>query len=218
MDLLQELLLHEVTDGDGAYLVADARLCGIAVRIAEAVEQLWPTYTGTQAHIRSLKYVPVLYKAAQLADSWGQSPEQFATQQLAGMARLSKFWLKSLASEKYRDTQPKEEDLNLLQLRLYKSQLAVFMSRCKLYGPLLAIKDRANEFTVLFRYVLATEYGLLDIADQLHGGACLEWASSPAAQNLFQNPINDRDGLQQRAHQHSAGPDATQPSDTGRGS
>jgi hypothetical protein len=215
MNLAEELQLLEWKNSSGHMSVTRPDMCAVALRIAAAVQQIWPIYVGVPARI-GRKHIEVLYKAALLATEQGIGPEAFATQQLAGMARKSKFWLSSLASPVYAEGQPEAEELKLLQLRGYKSQLALFTSRCKLYGPQLAIRDRANSFSALFRYVLATEYALPEIAESLRKDAALEWASSTAAQDLFDKP-DDRTILQQRAPEHPASADATEPCHSGAG-
>jgi len=206
MNLATELELLEWRDDAGRMSVTRPHLCVLALRIYDTLQQLWPVYVGAAVKL-SKKHIPVLYKSAVLADEQGISAEAFVTQQLAGMARKSKFWLSSLASKTYSQDQPVSGELKLLQLRSYKSQLALFTSRCMLYGPQLAIRDRANDFSALFRFVLATEYGLTEIADSLRKDACLEWSASTAAQDLFTKP-DVRPNLQQRAPEHSAGADA----------
>jgi len=212
MKLATELELLELRDGAGRMTVAKPDMLRLAIQIAEVTQRIWPSYVGAPARF-SRKHIPVLYKAALLATEQGLSAEAFVTQQIAGMARLSKFWLSSLASPVYSNDTLNADELKLLQLRSYKAQLALFSSRCMLYGPLLAIRDQANEFSALFRFVLATEYKLPEIAERYRQAAIDEWHSSTAAQDLFTNP-NVRQSLQQGAPQYPASADVEKRSDS----
>lgn len=214
MDIQQELDHLEVRDAANRLRTPDPAVVAYALEMVEALKRQWPMYVGAPLRLAKT-HIQVLYKAALLGASLSKTPAEFVDTQLSGMAKRQKFWLSSLASPSYSEAALSDDDLKLLQLRSYKAQLALFSNRCTLYGPHLAIRDTANDFSPLFRYVLACEYGERDIADHLAESALTEWQASAAAKELFKQP---HASLQPRAHIDSPGADAQEPGAAGGGS
>lgn len=186
---VREALTHlELKDDQGRFVTADPRIVDLALRILELFQEGCRKAVGSTQLI-TRKNVAYIYKAAKLCDEYGETPELFVAKQLRGMLQFSKLWINGLASPLIHRTVEEAADVKLEAVRYYKSQLALFESRRRLYGPSLALEDEANDFSPLFRYVIANELGLQHVADAYREDAKLELAKNPVARDVFGNRL-----------------------------
>ena len=199
IDLKEQLEGLDIVE-EGRHHVADPKLVNLAVRIAELYTDGCTQAIGHSQKfgVRSLKH---LYNAAKLCDSYGETPELFVAKQIRGMLKYSKLWVNALASAAVHTSSEEDSNITLDSIRYYKSQLALFGARSRLYGPALAIEDEANDFSPLFRYVLASDLGLKHVADSYATAALKELSNNPVAKDIFGHRVGTLAGSE--AHRSS---------------
>lgn len=183
LKLREELEALDIFEDD-KHKTADPRLVDLAVRIAELYEVGVTQAVGTSQRLtrRSLHH---LYNAAKLCDQYGETPELFVAKQIRGMLKFSKLWVNALASATIHQAVDDDSNVKLDSIRYYKAQLALFDARSRLYGPALAVEDEANDFSPLFRFVLASDLGVKHVADAYETAARQELANNPVARDVF---------------------------------
>ncbi len=174
----------ELKDEHGRHIAPRPTLIDLAQELHDTFVTLYPQYVGGAAPL-SKKHATAFYRAAVLCHSRKEDPQVFVTKQLRGMAVTGKFYPKLIYSEAMTDAGDDGGDIKLDVIRHYKAQLALFDSRCKLYGPLNALTDRANDFSPLFKYVVAQEYGMKALASTFAAVALQELLNTPSAREVF---------------------------------
>lgn len=178
----------ELVDEDGRFHVPLPKFVELGERILDLFMELRSRYTHGKTRVSKKAYVQ-FYKAAILCEEQGLAPEQFVEQQLNGMARIGKFWPSAIASPKFAALAPDPNILWVRMIRHYKSQLKMFSDRSMIYGPRLTLEDGTNQFTPLFRAVMANEYGFHDIVREHFGAAQHELVTVPVAREVFGNLV-----------------------------
>jgi hypothetical protein len=140
--------------------------------------------TGSAQRITAANVVH-LYKAAQLCKELEETPEVFVATQLRGMLERNQLWLTALGSPRIHQDSLSARNVTLDAVLYYKAQLELFTARSRLYGPALAVEDDSNDFSPLFRYILAEDLKLPHIADACRAAARRELLSNPAARDVF---------------------------------
>lgn len=197
----------ELKDEAGRFITARPHLVELALRIAELYQEgCRQIKVGAQPINR--RNIIHLYNAAVLCESCQETPELFVATQLRGMLQFSKLWVNSLASRLIHDTAKSQVDIKVEAIRYYKAQLALFDLRCRLYGPALALEDEANDFSPLFRYVIAHDLGLTHVADAYASAAKTELTNNPVARDVFGNRLEQL-GIAATAFPPFAGADIT---------
>lgn len=184
MNIRKALETLELKDDRGRHISAKPGMMDLAQQICEHFIAAYPQYVGGEAPIAK-RHAVAFYKAAVLCHNRKEDPKVFVIKQLRGMAVIGKFYPRLIYSEVVTDAGDDGSDVKLDIIRHYKAQLALFDSRCKLYGPLNALTDEANDFSPLFRYVVANEYGIKALADTLVEAARKELLHTPSAGEVF---------------------------------
>jgi len=184
MDISEALKTVDFKDERGRHTVPKPAVVALAQTIFDCFITAYPNYVGGAAPV-SKKHAIAFYKAALLCLRRKEDPQVFVVKQLRGMAAIGKFFPKLIYSEKVIEACNDGNDVKLDIIRHYKAQLALFDSRCKLYGPLNALTDEANGFSPLFRYIAAREYGMKALAQSFAAAALLELKTTPSAREVF---------------------------------
>ncbi len=174
----------DLVDERGRFCVPEPELVELAERILELYRQLRPNYAPGKVTVPK-KALKQFYLAAKLCRRRRQTPEEFVTGQLEGMAQEGSFWPNAIACEKYGKTSQDHNILYVQTVRHYKSQLDTFKKCSSIYGPRLTLLDKVNQFTPLVRYWLAMKHGFEDIAAEYRESAKLEYQAKPAARDAF---------------------------------
>ena len=174
----------ELKDDKGRHIAPRPGMVELAQEIHDHFVIGYQQYTGKEAPL-SKRHATAFYKAALLCHSRKEDPKVFVVKQLRGMATTGKFFPRLIYSEVITDAGDDGSDIKLDIIRHYKAQLALFDSRCKLYGPLNALTDEANDFSPLFRYVVAHEYGMKALASTYAAAALQELQHTPSAREVF---------------------------------
>lgn len=185
MPNLEQILGHVLLrDDDGRVFTARPEIVTLAVRIAELFTEESIRMTGRAQRITAANAVHV-YKAAQLCHELGETPEVFVATQLRGMIEKHQMWLTALGSPRVHQDSLSARNVTLDAVLYYKAQLELFNARSRLYGPVLATEDDSNDFSPLFRYVIAVDLGLDCVAASCADRARRELLSNPAARDVF---------------------------------
>ena len=173
-----------IVDDDGRHHTARPQVVDVAVQIADLYVRECSRMAGRYERI-SEKSAPFLYKAAQLCLDLGKTPSEFVAVQLRGMLSSGQLWIRALASPHLHQEGASNGDVTLDAVAYYKAQLALFNDRSRLYGPTFALEDTANEFSPLFRWVLARDLGLTELAKAYAEAAHSELLTNPVARDVF---------------------------------
>lgn len=185
MSNIEQLLEHVLLrDDDGRVFTARPEVVQLAVRIAKLFTEECLRMTGKAQRITASNAVHV-YKAAQLCRELGETPEVFVATQLRGMLERNQLWLTALGSPRIHQDSLATRNVTLDAVLHYKGQLELFNSRSRLYGPVLAVEDDSNDFSPLFRYILAVDLNLPHVAAAYAERARCELLSNPAARDVF---------------------------------
>ncbi len=174
----------ELIDEDGHYHVPDSELVQIASDLLEAFNKAYPRFIRDKRIMVSNKNLIYFYKAAELARELKETPSQYVEIQLRAMSEYQLFYVTAFAN---RDMHIKANTNNVTidHVRFYKAQLELFKERVLLYGPRSAIMDESNQFTPLFRCIMANIHGFNDLVNIHKKLAIDELASRPIAQSAF---------------------------------
>lgn len=182
---LQQLLEHVLLrDDDGRVFTAKPDIVQLAVRIGDLFTEECLRMTGRAQRITAANVVHV-YKAAQLCRELGETPEVFVATQLRGMIERNQPWLTALGSTRVHEDSLAMRNVTLDAVLYYKAQLELFNARSRLYGPVLATEDASNDFSPLFRYILAEDLKLSHVAAAYEAAARRELLSNPVARDVF---------------------------------
>ena len=179
----------DLIDDEGMHHVPDPLQAALAEEILDWFVKLRPQYVPGRVTIPK-KSLPHFYRAAEICSQRGQTPALYVRQQLDGMAVVGTFWPTAIANENIAEEAGTADAANIYSVLRYKAQLDLFHSRVRLYGPILAIRDKGNPFTPLLRCVLAHEYGLTEVVDDYRDAALVELDSIPMATQVFENRID----------------------------
>lgn len=171
-------------DDAGRVITARPAVVELAVRIAELFTEECTRMTGSARRFTESNVIH-LYKAAQLCEELGETPEVFVATQLRGMLERNQLWINALSSARVHHDSLAAKNVTLDAVLYYKAQLELFSARTRLYGPVLAIEDDSNDFSPLFRYILAEDLGLSHVAAACAAAARRELLSNPAARDVF---------------------------------
>lgn len=187
INLRQTLEGLELKDDAGRHITARPEIVDLALRIADLYASECLRTVGRHQRFTS-DNAKHLYKAALLCNDLEETPEVFVATQMRGMLSSGQLWLSSLSSPRvHNNSKAFIGDVTLDAVAYYKAQLALFNDRSRLYGPTLAVEDLSNEFSPLFRWVLAHDLGLTDLASALLEDARNELLSNPIARDVFGN-------------------------------
>lgn len=183
----------DTRDDQGRFHVPDPELIETARAVARefyAQAQALAEKNDKQYPRPSNKYAVHFYRAAELCRELALTPVEYVAIQLGYMAENGAIWPNGIANKAPFDQERNtRENRNLVALRRYGAQLDLFSARSKLYGPRLALKDPANDFSPLFRCVMARRNGLDDIQDRYIAEAVLELEATPVASELFDGEL-----------------------------
>jgi hypothetical protein len=187
-DLETELASLEIRDDKGRIHVADPVVVSNALKIIELYKVYHEKYTDQPPRI-SYKSLLHFYKAALLAVSKDISVEELVARQFKRMSQIGVYRTNCIDSEKMLDESLKTVDLTLDELRRYQANIELYTSRTKLYGSELALRDSTNEFSPLFRVVMAYKLGLKETIDAYYAAALTEYQTSPIAKEVFKGEL-----------------------------
>jgi hypothetical protein len=181
-----EQLLEHVTlrDESNRLITARPNIVQLALHIADLYTEECIRMTGSAQRITAANVIH-LYKAAQLCKDLGETPEVFVATQLRGMLERNQLWLTALGSPRIHQDSISARNVTLDAVLYYKAQLELFTARSRLYGPVLAVEDDSNDFSPLFRYILAEDLQLPHVAAACRAAARRELLSNPAARDVF---------------------------------
>lgn len=155
--------------------------------VAQEILRLFIDHRGkhTPGKVTISKFaIPQFYKAGKICLAKGITPEEYLRQILMGMEFTGSFWAASIASEKCLAAAERGNASNG-DLGRYRAALATWAALSKTLGPEIAIRDPQSPFSPLLRMLLATEYGLKDVAAEHLPAALFEYRSSDTAKELF---------------------------------
>jgi hypothetical protein len=173
----------EIIDSDGHHHVPDPVVIDIGERLLNVYISLRQVYVPGPVHI-SGKNLIHFYRAAEKCFIGGVSPEKYVHDQLERMARVGKFWHSMIDA----DLPEICADHNLLWLKSYnhyKSQLDVFNTMSKIYGPRPVLEDPTIQLTPLIKALIALDLGYADIVELHREAALAELDMNKTAKDLF---------------------------------
>lgn len=202
---LEELTIQ---DAEGRYRTPDPVLVELARRIFKLyvgrMESL-AKKTGRRAARPGSKHALHFYRAAELCQELGLEAAEYVDIQVQYMSTSGSFWPNAIASRvPFELQQSDRQSRDLVALRRYKAQLDLLEARVRLYGPRSALKDPANDFTPLFRCVIARREGFDDIERRYLSQAMIELESNPVAREIFPEEVAFLDCTKHVFEQESA--------------
>ncbi len=130
-------------------------------------------------------------KAALLCSELKAEPREFTMRQVQEMVAMNVWYPSGLASRKVEyASEKKKESKALVGIASYRSQLAVFELRLKLFTPRQTLEDPVSEFSPLFTCMMAMRFGLPDIFERFRRSARLELDAIPVAREIFGKEVD----------------------------
>lgn len=191
----------EVRDEQGRHGVLDPDLEALAHQILVEFESQRSAMAppGKQFAKVGQKYALYFYRAAELCQELGLSAPEFVTVQVERMSTTGHFWPNAIANkEAFEQEQVNKHQRRLSAVRSYAAQLDLFKAREKLYGPKLALKDAANDFSPLFRCVMSRRHGVREVEEAYALQAVLELEAQPVAGEVFAGEVEFLDEYRAR--------------------
>ena len=189
LNIEAELNGLELKDEKGRVHVADPELVAMALQVIELYKIFHEKYTGHAARVSRASIV-YFYRAAVLAKGLKISPEELVARQFKSMSRIGIYRPTCISSADLLEESFKTSDVRLDELRRYKANIELYNSRTTLYGSELALRDSTNEFSPLFRVVMAHKLGLKEIVDAYYDDAVVEYQTTPVAKEVFQGDLS----------------------------
>lgn len=179
----------ELTDSQGRFDVVDPELAKLAHQIFNefsAQRQELAKASGKVAAQVSPKHAVHFYRAAELCREMDMNPIEYVALQLEHMAASGKFWPQGIANkEAFRNRESQQQERTLMALRAYRAQLDLFKARERMFGARLALIDEANDFSPLFRCVMARRHNVDAVEAKYALQAVLELDQKPIAAEVF---------------------------------
>lgn len=188
LDYRTELTHLELRDSDGRFHVASEAEVDKALKLIEMYKTHYEMYTGAQPRIsqKSLKH---FYGAVLLAAEKGLSIEELAAYQFRSMSRIGVYQTSAIDSRLLLEHALADSNVTSDALGRYRANIALFEARSKLYGPQLAVTDMTNDFTPLFRSVMAHRLQIPDVVRFCYAAAVAEYHTNPVAKELFASDL-----------------------------
>lgn len=183
-DLRTELEHVELRDESGRIHVASPFFIDLALEIYELYKLHYQRLTGYPARIGRAS-VKRFYSAAVLCHEKKLSPEEFVTYQFKTMTAVGVYQPTLLDSRDSLERAQAMSHVKLDELGRYRANLELYVARAKLYGPELAIRDSTNDFSALFRAVMAHRLGLTDVVAKYYSAALDEYRATQVSKELF---------------------------------
>lgn len=124
-------------------------------------------------------------QTAFLVKKLGLEPREFTTRQVQAMGLTGNIFPVGLHSLKVMERQPDREEIDRDSLWTYRTQFDIFVGLHKIFTPVEAIMDPANQFTPLFRMCIAMRLGLTEFAERHRDRAKAELVLHPLARRIF---------------------------------
>lgn len=176
-----------IIDEKGQYHVPKPQLIKLAEQILELFIQRRPNYVP--GHVRVPRQTLIqFYWAAQKCYDQGISAEVYIDRQLERMARIGQFWPQAIAAELSAYDSDRKDPL--YGIHFYRTQINLFVERGKIFGECVAISDTNNDFSPLFRCVMANKLGLSDVVNRFYLDAKFELAALPIASEIFGESVD----------------------------
>lgn len=187
-----------IVDDKGRYRTPNPVLVDLARQIYKhysgRISEL-ASRAGRVATKPSSRHALHFYRAAELCQELDLSAAEYTDIQIRHMASVGSYWPNAIASRvPFEDADNDRKSRDLVALRRYQAQLDLLSVRAKLYGPKLALKDPANDFTPLFRCAMSRRHGFEDVERRYLSQALIELEANPVAKELFPEEVAFLDG------------------------
>lgn len=173
-----------IKDEKGRIHVTDPETVDKALKLIELYAAYYERYTEHVPRVSKLS-IPHFYRAVALAAEYGITLEELVARQFKSMSRYGIFRANCIDSKNMLEASLKSSDIILDELGRYKANIELYNSRTKLYGSELALRDSTNEFSPLFRAVMAHKLGLKEVVSAYYDAALVEYRTTPIAKEVF---------------------------------